>query len=428
MHLTPSLATVVLALPLSAGAATSHANLDRLGVDDPDFVVHADLTGDFTEMGDLFTEAYLAYLSGAPEIPPVPVNFTRFFEHLGLKGLTSVTWASQPLTTGGYASHALYTFEGSPQGLFLLTGDHNRPFTLREAAPADADLLIETSLNGVALYAIVRNLVIDLMGPMGQGLIDAQMNQPLLPDGPTLADLINRLTTQVQVALKMGPRPDGELPGTLALFTGDGAIRIGNTADLLVAFAPMLEQAGFVAADEGGSTAYRFQSNLPNLPLSVLLETLPGTNDLLVSFSEASREWLLSGQTGESTLAYRELTRELPREGVSFWYLSHKLSEIQYGSLGSFNTDPRLAPVLKVLENTFKDFAGDQAGVAVLEDDAYRILSHQPVSLKTGLAVSAALVPISLTSAILPTLQARAENNRGDPAEDLEEDAPSPPN
>lgn len=409
-HLIPAI-LAGCCLPLSGGASPFAQNLERLAVENPEFVSYADFRGDFASAGAFLTDAYLAYMMTRPDLPPVPVDFTRLFGHLGLASMETVTAVSEPRPGGGFTNQMLVEFSGPPSGLFVLFGDSNQPFAIKQTAPADADLVAEMNLNGVALFAIIRGIATDIMGPMGQGLIDNQMNQPVVPDGPTLAELITRLTTRIQIAVKPDFGSDLPNPPAVAFMLGKAAFRIANVADLLDSFSPILQQAGFARMDGADGTVWTFTVPNETYPATIHLTGIRGSNDLLIAFNEGSKDWFLdSGDAIASSGSFIEETTGLPEAGLSFWYTSAAMAELQIQQLDAQTSgNEQYLPLISALKSFLLNYTGAQAGVSLIEDNAYRAISYQPTSYKTSIALAGAIVPISFATAYAATLQQQAE-------------------
>ncbi len=398
---TLSLAAICL-LPFALGAASYSESMQTLEVSNPEFVFYADVEGDFATAGAFLTEAYMAYLMTGPQVPPVPVDATGLFDRLGLNSLTALSAVSEAREEGGFRNQMLYQFSESPKGLFLLTGEVNRPFSVQETAPADADLVAEFTFNGIALYQIARDILVDTMGPMGQDMIETQLNRPVAPDGPTYADILNRLSTRARIVARPDSSSSESQVTGVPLLNGRAVVRVDNIADLLDSFAHLLEQAGFIRSGES-----LWEASFPagETSLSLFLEPLPGSNDLLLSLNESSREWYRSGKSAPlaDSPEFEEAIAGLPESGLSFWYSSERLSRIQLESLESqLAVDPAFLPVIRVLQDFLGRFSGPQSGVSRLETDAYHVLSLQPASYKTNLALAGALIPVGILNAFIP--------------------------
>ena len=403
-------ATAATVLPITSVAASFSESLEKLSVSNPEFVAYADFQGDFQAAGSFLTDAYLAYLMTSPDIPPIPVDFNRLFEHLGFSAMQSATAVSEAREGGGFVNQAIIEFSSPPSGLFVLSGDSNQPFDIVKTAPADADFIAEMNLNGVALYKILRAMVIDIMGPMGEGMIDSQMNKPVVPDGPTIAEIISRLTTRLQVAAKPEIGVGGSTNPGLALLQGKAAIRIANIADMLDSLGPLLQQAGFSASAGGETPRYTATIPLQADGLIIHLSGIAGSNDLLVSFNEESEGWFLegSGSIAESE-SFQKETAGLPTEGLSFWYATTEMAELQIQQLDAqVEGNEKMLPLITALKSFLMNYTGPQAGVSFLEDNAYRVISYQPTSYKTNIAIAGAIIPISFASSFAAVAQAQA--------------------
>lgn len=392
-----------------AGLANAYQDaLARLSADDPEFVFHANLRNDFNTAGNLLSEFYLAYMQMAPDVPPVPVDFLKVFQRFGLANLDSVTVVSEKSDRGGFLNQSLFLFDGRPGGIFNLTGQDNTPFSILNQAPVDADFLAELNIDGQVLFEIIRGLAVDAMGPLGEGLIEMQMTQPINAEGLTLQDLISRSRTRVQMALQPDYSTEDE-PGILAVLKGRGIVRLEGMGDLLAMLAPVLQQSGFV--QDGDRLKAEFP--IPGMPgaLGFILEELPESNDLLLSFSEGSRDWYLS--PAQPAIASPDVLTAIsgfPDSGLALWYSSERISELQIDRLDSGMPDSEpVTRMLALLKNTLMRFTGPQAGVSFLEQDAYRTLSWQPTSYKTHLALAGIAVPMGIVANLAVQAQQAAE-------------------
>ena len=409
--------------PLTGFSGSYETAYTRLAASNPEFVFHANLEGDFAKAGDLLSDFYLSYLQMNPEVPPIPVDFQRIFNRLGLANLNSVTFVSEKSAKGGFLNQSLFLFEGRPSGVFHLTGQENRPFTILNEAPADADLFAEFNFNGPVLYEIIRGLVIDAMGPMGEGLIQMQMSQPLNEEGMTLMDLVNRLQTRAQVAVKAS---DAALnvPGIIAVLQGQACIRLGGLGDLLASLEPMLLQGGFAKEEN----RYRMTLPLPGLDggLTVIIESQAESGDLLVCFSELSRDWFLNPtQPAITSPDVIKAIMGFPDTGLSIWYSNERIAELQISGMDAQLQEGAEAPAfLGSLKKFLMEFTGPQAGVTFLEEDAHRSMAWQPTSYKTNLAIAGMAVPIGIATAIAEEAGETGQEPEADEPPAEEEAAP----
>jgi hypothetical protein len=393
---------IVATLSLNAESNPYQESLDRLSVANPEFVFHLNLEDDFTIFGNFLSEAYLAYLSASPETPPVPVNFDLLFQRLGLSNLRAFTMTSQRSPKGGFINQNLFLFDGSPSGAFHLTGDLNQPFSLPVDAPADANFVAEFNLNAKALVEMIRNLAIDMMGPMGEGIINAQLVQPITPDGLTLQDIIDRLNTRVQVAIKPNLKAMEDGPVALALLNGQFAMRADNLGELLVSLAPILQGAGFTELTDPGQSGWKLSVPVEEFPITVYIQTVTDSNDLLITLSGGSKDWFLSSpEKIGSSAEFLAAIEGFPKSGLSLWYDDGTISSLQISNLKSgFEENPEMLPFMESIVGIMNNFTGKQAGVSFLEDDAYRVESWQTTSYKSQVALAGIALPMGILSAV----------------------------
>ncbi|MGC9450794.1 MAG: hypothetical protein ACP5I4_05040 [Oceanipulchritudo sp.] len=414
---------LALGLPGLAMANSCPQTMERLSVGNPEFIFYANLENDFATAGAFLSEMYLGYLQTAPQVPPIPVDFRALFNRLGLGNLNSVAMVSEASPKGGFLNQSLFVFDGAPGGVFLIAGSGNQPFGILREAPADADLIAEFNFNGPALYQIIRALVIDFMGPLGEGIIDGQMSQPLNEQGLTLQDLVNQSRTRIQIAM----RPNYDMlgvPGFVAMLQGNGIIRIAGMGNLLPTLDPFLQQAGFVRDGDRRKGVFPIpQAGF----ISLILEALPDSNDLLISLTDDSRDWFFSQEGGrDPSPALAKALAGLPTEGLSFWYVHERVGELQIDRMDqAIPAENPAAPLLGKLKGFLKKYTGPQAGVALLEEDAYHVLSWQPVSYKTHLALAGLGVPVGLAAAVAAEEARKAQEADGQ-AEQTGEAEPEP--
>ncbi len=396
----------------AAGAGPFAATLDRLAVSEPEFLLHLDLEGDFAALGSLLNNAWLGYLSGGPGVPPVPVDFQRLFGRLGLTDLVALTAVSAARPGGGFVNQALFRFAGPPRGpLFTLAGETNLPFRVPRQAPADADLAVEFTLNGEALLRLVHELAGDWLGPLGQGAVDMQLDQPLFDAGMSARELVARLTTRVRLFLQPALAGVPGQPVLEALLTGRGILVLEGAANLLQDCAPLLRQAGFVETGQPPRSEWRWTAAGGPIPFGIALQVLPGSDDLAASLAGDSLPWLLGpGPRLADAAAFTALAAGLPDSGVSFWYTTGRLDRLQIDNLDAqLPLAPAAVPAVAALKAFLQRHSGPGAGAAVLEADALRVISHERASTKTRIALSAAAIPFGVAATAGPLIRQRLQ-------------------
>jgi hypothetical protein len=383
------------------GATNFLQAMERLEVQSPELVVFMDLEDDFSAMGKHLSDVYNAWLLTGPDVPPVPVDFSRLFNHLGLLSLKSYTLVSETHSKAGYLNQSLLSFKETPLGLFLVFGERNKPFSIAQEAPADADFAVEFSIDGNRGFEILKAILIDMMGPIGQGLIDSQLNEPVAPDGPTLQQIIDRLETQIQVFSRMQTQPDATTPST-TLPIDNLVIKANNLGSLLQAFAPLLKKSGFIAVPGSNGTIWELSINEAPVRLLIRIGLIPSSDDLLLTVGKGTDEWY---NNKTASLAdnpqFSDFVVDLPTSGLGFWYNSEDFASAQARQftqgLSDAGLGPEYLPLINHLEGLMEMILGKQAGTIFFEENALRSVSYQPASYKENAAIAGAVViPIAI--------------------------------
>jgi hypothetical protein len=162
----------------------------------------------------------------------------------------------------------------------------------------------------------------------------------------------------------------------------------------------MFQEQGIIPVGSPEEPAWKF--TLPpaaGLPISLYMSTLRETNDLLITLNEETTAWYLNGKRKSiaGSPDFIETISGLPLTGLSFWYSTERMAEFQIQSLDQqLSGSPELAPVMEVAKSFLGRYTGPQVGVARLEDSAYRVISYQPGSYKTNIALAATIMPLGI--------------------------------
>lgn len=391
--------TGLLAISSATLQAGNYARaIAQLEVEAPEFVTHLNLENDFSSSGKFLSEIYNAWILTDADLPPLPIDFELMFDHLGLLSLGSLTIVSEKHDLVGYRNQSLFTFTDAPKGLFILYGAENAPFTVAQNAPADADLAVEFSLDGKQAFEIFRRIAIDLMGPIGQGLIDAQLMEPAFPDGPTVRDLIDAFQTNIQIVARVGGEQDQDNAiGSLPM--QDLVVRLSNQGRLLNALSPVLQGAGFVLRETDSKPVWELLVQENGIEVHVRIETSPSNEDLLVFAGEKSREWY-SNPTHRlaEDPDFKTFSAKLPNEGLGYWYNSDAFARAQTQNLRqSFPLSDPYQEIISQIEDLLLSVSGKQAGAIAFEGNSIRSIAYQPASYKANVAAAGAVIlPLTL--------------------------------
>lgn len=370
----------------------------ELGVPTPQLVFHIDVENDFATLGDLLTRAYRARLAADQGLPPFPIDFARAFGHLGLTQLKSLTHVSIAQPGIGFRSETALRLQPEAAGLAQLFGKENATFQAGADAPADTDIYAELTLNPPLLAELARAITGDILGSMGTDLINSQLRAPLLPDGSSAEQLLQRLANRLTLTARFdeqGIDLRGGLPGRWV-------IRLRGAGTLLPALMPLLAQWGAAALPDADLPTWEVPASSGPLPFPLLLQHDTVSGDALFAAGLESLVWLRqTAPTLADDPAFARLRENLPAEGTSFWYTSARLAEAQIAPFGGFDFGPN-DPAVQVLLAFLRGQMGAQAGATYFAPGMLRATSLHPTSPKAGFATAALSLGISFGWLDLP--------------------------
>lgn len=377
---------------LPASAVSFSEAMQELEVKNPEVFFHLNLKDDFTVAGNLINRVYQARAALDPETPPIPVDFAKAFVSLGLAQLTSISYSSEAASdNSGFVNQAMMTFDSPPEGLFKLYGAANRSFDAAPKVPADTDLLIDASLNFSSILEIVMGISRDVMGEMGPQLIQAQLATPILPDGSTIADLINMLSTKIVFAGRLTEATDA--PSVIGI-SGDFVLQVDGVGTLVPTLMAMAQAQGNVVlqpedSDLGPAWYLRF-NNMP-VGMRLLLQVDSTTDDLYVTLARQSLDWL-SGAADSLAESpdYIAKSAGLPTAGLVHSFASEKVSQLSYSQFNQMDLDPATMAVMAIIQSEISKHSGPEASTMYIDGNSLRVRANQPMSSKTGLGLAVA--------------------------------------
>lgn len=411
-----ALLTTALAGPLAASTNSYSKAFSLAEAENPEVLVYVNVEGDFNRAGNWLSRLHKAFLRANPKAPPIPVDYKAVFADLGLGGMEYLLLASEQAKelTDSFHNRIIMELGGEPVGIFALLGTENQPFLFAERVPADADQISQFQINGEAIRQFARQTAIRIMGPTGQSLIDSQLNQPLYPQGPTAARLIELLSTTVQYAANLDPErfKDLETPGIDQL-TGDFAYVIRGAGDLPKLIAPLLPPAaGFreLPGDPMGAYALPF-SFIPGSKQELLFSSLPDSGDLLITNGSAARDWFMGDDSGLTENAeFSKFAAELPREGLLFHFNSQKASRhgveiIQTALQQSPDLPAEVQPLIDLLLEVLDSVTGTSMAVLHRQEGRLHLQSMAPYSQKVSLSAAGVAIPAMTAAMAIPAYQ-----------------------
>lgn len=203
--------------------------------------------------------------------------------------------------------------QGEPTGLFALYDTKALTFTAATLAPADATAAITTSLDLKPLRDTTMQVLQQIMGPMGEAMVQQQLAQVIPQTDITYDEVIERLSGKWDAFWHQSYRED---------FQQDVKfwVRIEGAGSLLPRLRAMAEEMG-VAFIEDETTLKANLGHLlgPDAPIGLFIETPKESGELIVhshsDWTPESEGPRLIDQPG-----YKNLADRLPAEAFAFYY------------------------------------------------------------------------------------------------------------
>jgi hypothetical protein len=377
-----SLTTTLLAtaFPLSSVSANFEAASAHIDLDGS-MVGYMDFEGDGQEIGTALNDVYQKLLASSPQMPPIPVDFTLLFDTLGFGSVKAVAMSTKEVEPGLHRNRSVALLNGELSGLYALYDTVPLTFTAAQKAPADASGAITASINLAALRDTASLIMQQIMGPMGEGMIQQQLTQVLPGTDVSYSELIDALSGKWDGfwLQNYGEKFEQELKFWVSI-EGAGSLlfRVRATAEEMGV--PFFEEADSLSADFShllGDTA----------TISLYAKTSKETGRLILY---TNKDWTDAGKSPRlvETEAFKNLANRLPSEGIAFSYAAATdLSPL----IAGISAMPQAAQYTEAAEALIELLIGDylkpNMAVTIMDGDA--MVSDQYASFSTKQAIVA---------------------------------------
>jgi hypothetical protein len=371
---------------------------------------YVNLQNDLHQLAEVLNKVYREYLNQQPDIPPFPVDIAKVFERAGLSDISGITLASHPLENGYFLNRSLISLKsGQPNGLLKIFSHENSPFLAAERFSADVDFIFETNFSASNLLELVRNLTIDLMGPMGVGLVDMQLNVQIEGTGSTLRSLILQLDSRVQFALKhaslelvYNEEADSFLPANPApLF----AVVLKDAGSLFPKLQPMLTSLGMAVTRINGHHWVRLL--VPNLPPEITIYAGHSLESGDLIFSSSPEHWqTLTGSTDKlaDNPDFLNLRQQLPQTASQYAYNSERFNTEQINELYKLDLG-QWTGMLDLLIEEIHPYLRESFAINYLTDKGLLTATIAPFSYKHQLGLIGVLLPTGIIKGYTDAMQ-----------------------
>lgn len=364
------LSLIILVLCIQGFAASFKETAKYLDTDGS-VIGYIDFEGDGTEIATQLQTLYTELGTVMPQAALLPLNFERFINHLGLAAIESFGYSSKEISNGKFLNRTAVLLSQPPTGLlkfYSLEGAKPAPFSLAKQAPADVDGILSGPFNWIAVVNAVETMAVEVMGPLGQMIVQGQLAQPLLGSEVTLLEIITSLSAHwdgyYKIDLATANNPDF-----------DFWVRVKGAGYLLKKMQPQIQTIANEVSEVEGNLRVNLSNLMSPYANTLFLETT--TEGDLLAYTD--RSWAMSKKAPRlSDLPeFKDLMQSLPKQGL--WHTYNSGMNLQDSLQSAFSTGdlPEMYSVLfdKALENFFADLDKPYASVGYYNKG--NLISHQ---------------------------------------------------
>ncbi len=323
--------------------ASQHIDLDGT------MLGYMDFTGDGHEIGTALNDIYTKVIQSQPGIPPIPVDFNLLFQNLGFASLQSIAMSSKDIEPGLHRNRSVAIFNDAPAGIYALYNDENMRFTAAELAPIDASGAMTASINLVALRDTASAILQQVMGPMGEGMLQQQLSQAVPGTELSYNELIEGLSGKWDAFWQQRYEDDFQQKFKLWL-------SIEGAGNLLQRTRATSESMGIVFVENGTTLKANLTSLLGDQPEMELYVEASKENDTLILYTDNNWTANTEGMRLADSDTFKALADRLPKQGIAFSYSQGAdIAPMMAGILSI----PETAAYAEAIEAAFDFFVGD---------------------------------------------------------------------
>lgn len=386
-HLICFFAAGLIAQAASFEEMTTHLDTDGT------LIGYINFEGDGAEIGTQLNAIYADAMTTIPGMMPIPLDFPTLFDTLGFGSMQAFALSSKEVEGGLHANRSVAAFDGGPTGLFAIFGTpktRTLPFQAAELAPADATGAISGALDLRAIRDTAKNLMIQVMGPMGEDVANQRLQGFIPGTEITINEAVEALSGHWDLFWKEEYDEDFNP-------SYQGWLKIEGAAVAVEKLMPLIADPSLGATlieTESG-----FKANLSVLTegegFNLFVETDRAENIVLIY---SSPEWG-PGSEGlrlSETADFKKLSGQLPEEALIYSYTAgYQMSTV----MNALKSEPSIAPYAglgeKVAALVLGDFLEPTTGALYFEDNY--LISEGYAGYSTKQAVM--IIPASMVGA-----------------------------
>jgi hypothetical protein len=342
---------------------------------DGSMVGYMDFEGDGQEIGTALNTIYEHLLASKLGMSPIPVDFNLLIENLGFGSLKAVGMSSKDAGEELHLNRWVSLMDGAPKGLFAIYELEPLSFDAAKMAPADATGAMTLTVNLGALRETTIQILKQIMGPMGEAIIQQKLGKLIPATDITLNEGIDILSGRWDGFWHLSYSEDFQEDFKLWL-------SIEGAGSLL----PRLHMIGksmgvnFIEDDQGIKAD--FSSLMGENATNGLYVEAPKEGDSLIIYTH--QDW--TPESGGARLAdsdeFKNLASRLPAEGIAFSYSKGADLEPMFATIAAF---PGAAQYTELAKSAIDFLVGDflKPNLAISYMDGDHMVSEQYASYST---------------------------------------------
>lgn len=365
-------------IPLLAHAGSFDTVSKHLDTDGS-LIAYIDFEGDGTEISTKLDSIYKKLLEGGGAMPPIPVDFDLLFENLGFGSIKGMGLSSKQLSADLHLNRYIVETNGAPTGLFSMyggSGDEPQAFTAAAMVPADATIAGCGPIELNDLVTTIRTIMVQFMGPMGEGMADQYLMMPIPGSEITVNDAIAGLSGRWDYAYKMD-MTDIEAPEVE--FWG----QISGSGELVSKLKSLGESMSIVFTEEAnGVIIADFSASLgEEAPFGLFVKNTE--NGDLVIYSNPNWGGSKEGPLLKDDPKFKNLTKDLPEKALWFTYSAgfDILDSMSEALENDQSVEPYLAAIMEAADYIVGDFYEPSAAATYYDGDI--LISQQYAGYST---------------------------------------------
>ncbi len=390
-HTQSILTLAFAALSISAHANTFQQTTEHLDLDGS-LVAYVDFQGDGAEIGADLNAIYASALQSMPQMPPVPIDFIQIFDTMGFGSIRSMGLSSKQINDRLFANRYVTLLNGSPSGIFSFYGtseDPLTPFTAANQAPADATGAMSGTINLAPLRESANAILQQIMGPMGEAMLQQQLQQLIPNTDITFNEVIDAFSGHIDAHWQQSFEP--EMQQSFKAWA-----QFDHAGKLLARIRPIADSLQLSVNEDATGLTINASPLIEQQNMGLFLHS-PSASDALIIYTHPNWTVEKVGKSLSDTEAFKDLATHLSKSAHTFTYSSGFDMEPM---LQALSQAPQAAPFLSTARQAIDLLIGDflKPNIAALTIKEDVILQEQYAGYSTKKVVMT--LPAAITAGL----------------------------